>query len=78
MSGGADIGTWAVDAGMTCICMPTTHAAMEVFLTSKPDMDPHDDYFADYDDSEGAERKIFALPDGTPVPYIQSGWGDVG
>ena len=40
--------------------------------------DPYNHYFHKFDDPAGGERKIVLLPDGTPVPYVHSGWGDGG
>lgn len=80
VAGGADIGVCAVDAGMASIFTPATHAAMTAFIESQNDdqFNLYDQYFMDYDDPAGGERKIVPLPDGTPIPYVHSGWGDGG
>lgn len=74
---GADVATCAVDAGMGSIFTPSTHAAQAEFANELgPDKNLYDDYFCTFDDKAGGERKIVELPDGTPVPYVHSGWGD--
>ena len=78
VAGGADVATCGVDAGMASIFTPATHDAMATILNSKPDMTASDAYFLDFDDPLGGERMIVPLPDGTPIPYIHSGWGDGG
>jgi hypothetical protein len=75
--GGADVGVCAVDAGMASIFTPQTHAALATFIKNMPaGKSIYNDFFYKYDDPQGGERKIVALPDGTPVPYVHSGWGD--
>ena len=77
VAGGDDVGVCMVDAGMASIFTPATHQAMTKFVDSGGDyFNVYDEYFMEFDESNGAERKIVPLPDGTPVPYIQSGWGD--
>ncbi|MEL7262060.1 MAG: DUF4241 domain-containing protein [Pseudomonadota bacterium] len=77
VAGGAEAGVCLVDAGMASVFTPATHAAMDRFIDALPEgANPYDDYFSTYDDPAGGEHKIVALPDGTPVPYIHSGWGD--
>ncbi|MEO9827296.1 MAG: DUF4241 domain-containing protein [Paracoccaceae bacterium] len=80
VSGGRDKGTCAVDAGMASFFTPKTHAA-QTALSKKiaSDGNLYHDHFEQFDNTPaGGERKIVALPDGTPVPYVHSGWGDGG
>ncbi len=79
VAGGNDVATCGVDAGMASVFTPETHAAILEFATSLgEDGNIYDDYFCRFDDPAGGERKIVNLPDGTPVPYVHSGWGDGG
>ena len=71
------MGVCMVDAGMASIFTPATHQAMTEFVDSGGDyFNAYDEYFMDFDESNGVERKIVPLPDWTPIPYIKSGWGD--
>ena len=75
--GGADVDTCAVSAGMASFFSPETYTATDAFYKALKDgADPYNDFFAAHDEPEGGERKIVPLPDGTPVPYVHSGWGD--
>lgn len=79
VAGGDDVATCIVDAGMASIFTTLTYAAQLDFANSLgPDQNMYDDYFDRFDDPEGGERKMAKLPDGTPVPYVHSGWGDGG
>ena len=79
VAGGDDVGVCAVDAGMASIFTPATHRAMTKFVNEGGDhFNIYDEYFMEFDEPDGGERKIVSLPDGTPVPYIHSGWGDGG
>lgn len=77
VAGGADTGTLAVDAGLASVFTPDSYRNITTFFdTFDSGRDPYNDFFSTYDDPDGGERKIVPLPDGTPVPYIHSGWGD--
>lgn len=80
VAGGKDVGTCAVDAGMASFFTPETHAAQTAFAnTLASDGNLYHDHFEQFDNvPAGGERKIVTLPDGTPVPYVHSGWGDGG
>ena len=80
VAGGRDAGTCAVDAGMATFLTPLTHAAQTAFANKIPsDGNLYHDHFEQFDNTPpGGERKIVTLPDGTPVPYVHSGWGDGG
>jgi hypothetical protein len=75
VSDGADVGTCMVNAGMASVFTPATHAATTAYYKTLKD-NPYHSHFQQFDDPKGGERKIVALPDGTPVPYVHSGWGD--
>ncbi len=76
VAGGNSVAMFMVDAGMASVFTPTTHAAQFAFAKSLGHGNLYDDYFEKFDDPSGGERKIASLPDGTPVPYVHSGWGD--
>ena len=79
VAGGADVSTMLVDAGLGTILTPTTYDGLEAFRdTLTNGKDPYNDHFSKFDDPQGGEKKIVPLPDGTPIPYIHSGWGDGG
>lgn len=80
VAGGKDKATCTVDAGMASFFTPETHAAQTAFAkTIASDGNLYHDHFEAFDDTPpGGERKIVALPDGTPIPYVHSGWGDGG
>lgn len=78
VTGGADVATCAVDAGMGSVFTPTTHTNLLRFIDEDLKTDPYNGFFHAHDDPNGGERKIVTLPDGTPIPYVHSGWGDGG
>jgi len=79
VAGGADVATCHVEAGMISLFTPATHANTTAFYdTLTGGGGPYNEFFAAFDEPQGAERKIVPLPDGTPVPYVHSGWGDGG
>ena len=80
VAGGMDKATCAVDAGMASFFTPQTHAAQTSFANKiASDDNLYHHHFEAFDNTPpGGERKIVALPDGTPVPYVHSGWGDGG
>ena len=79
VAGGSDAGTCMVEAGMASLFTPATLTAQTAFAAKiASDSNLYDGYFDQFDDPTGAERKIVKLPDGTPVPYVHSGWGDGG
>ncbi len=58
-------------------CRPRTNAATTAFaneLDTRANL--YDDCSSESNDRIGGERKILKLPDGTPVPYVHSGYGD--
>jgi len=76
VSGGKDVSTLLVDAGMGSLFNRETYEAMKAWLKTLR-FDPYTAYFEEHDNlPPGMERKIVPLPDGTPVPYVHSGWGD--
>lgn len=77
VAGGAEVGVLPIGAGLASLFTQDTFASTSAFFDSfKDQSNPYDDFFFKFDDPEGGERKIVPLPDGTPVPYIHSGWGD--
>ena len=80
VAGGRDKATCAVDAGMASFFTPKTHAAQTAFAkTIASDGNLYHNHFEAFDNTPpGGERKIVSLPDGTPIPYVHSGWGDGG
>lgn len=77
VTGGDDVATCFVEAGMASFFTPASVDAMNQFGRSLGEnANFYDDYFCKFDDEAGGERKLAALPDGTLVPYIHSGWGD--
>lgn len=62
---------------LASIFTPGTHTATQAFYKALgPKRDPYAVHFSRYDEPCGGERKIVPLPNGTPEPYIHSGWGD--
>ena len=77
VAGGDDVSTCMVDAGMASIFTPETYRATDAFRDGLGETgNIYDDYFERFDEPSGGERKMAHLPDGTPVPYVHSGWGD--
>ena len=65
-----------VDAGMGSLFTRDTFDAMAAWLKTLR-LDPYTAFFEEHDNTPpGLERKVVPLPDGTPVPYVHSGWGD--
>lgn len=75
--GGAEVGAIPVDTGLVSVFTPATARALARFAdTLAPGQDLYNDFFAFFDEPAGGEAKFVPLPDGTPIPYIHSGWGD--
>ncbi|MEM9344094.1 MAG: DUF4241 domain-containing protein [Pseudomonadota bacterium] len=78
VEGGADVATLLVDAGMGSLFTRDTYDAMKAWVEGL-EYDPYTTLFEEHDNvPPGGERKIVPLPDGTPVPYVHTGYGDGG
>ena len=88
VTGGAYHGDCAVDGGAVSPVTPATLTALNAFRATLPAEYPSEspnyrypppnlyiEHFEQYDEA-GAEPGKAALPDGTPVPFVRSGWGD--
>ena len=77
VQGGTEAATCFIETGMASVFTASSHAAMNDFLeVLGPDKNLYDDYFCKFDSEGSVERKMAQLPDGTPVPYAHTGWGD--
>ncbi len=77
VAGGAELGAVPVDAGMASVLTPEGFAALNAHADALgPDANLYDDFFSQFSEPSGGERKRVPLPNGIEVPYIHAGWGD--